>query len=159
MLDTATWMPSLTTPSQAHPSSVRIGTARRGTEIASGNSKHESLIGMDYHNTLIPNVILRNVLESLAWYTSYTSHQPEIAQGRLKSLLNYQTTIISLSPHRSRRCKRVSRHSRCRSHGPLTSIVDWSGLVKDVRSFGGLVVASAPENIQVQHPCQRHLVA
>tara|TARA_Y100000590_G_C15745685_1_gene1021887 strand:- start:5826 stop:8750 length:2925 start_codon:yes stop_codon:yes gene_type:complete len=70
---------------------------RRLEDIGSKNKVFRSYIGMGYHDTIVPAVILRNILENPGWYTQYTPYQAEIAQGRLEALLNYQTMIIDLT--------------------------------------------------------------
>jgi glycine dehydrogenase len=100
---------------EAVPASIRMrnalsfsgpaGEAPRGEHetladlraIARKNEVWRSCLGMGYHGTVTPPVILRNILENPGWYTQYTPYQPEISQGRLEMLLNFQTMIADLT--------------------------------------------------------------
>ncbi|WP_448074103.1 aminomethyl-transferring glycine dehydrogenase [Georgenia yuyongxinii] len=83
--------PGLPGPAAEHEVLARLRA------IAARNTVRTSMIGQGYYDTVTPPVIQRNVLENPAWYTAYTPYQPEISQGRLEALLNFQTVVIDLT--------------------------------------------------------------
>ena len=96
--------------SKTVPSQIRISEELKVTDamseneflihmsaLAAKNKVFKSFIGLGYHETITPSVILRNVLENPGWYTAYTPYQAEISQGRLEALMNFQTMILDLT--------------------------------------------------------------
>ena len=79
------------------PAMTERDALRHMRQVAGKNSLHTSLIGQGYYGTTTPAPILRNIMENPAWYTAYTPYQPEISQGRLEALLNFQTMVSDLT--------------------------------------------------------------
>src|SRR5919108_3247202 len=87
----------LSKPLELAPAESESHYLARLKEIARKNKVFRSFIGLGYYDTLTPSVIRRNLFENPGWYTPYTPYQAEIAQGRLESLLNFQTMVSDLT--------------------------------------------------------------
>lgn len=92
---------SIQSPSRATsdlpPAATEAEALAELRELASQNRTARPMIGLGYYDTLTPSVIARNVLENPSWYTAYTPYQPEISQGRLEALINFQTMVTDLT--------------------------------------------------------------
>jgi glycine dehydrogenase len=84
-------------PLRVEPAASEGAVVEELRALARRNQVMTSMIGLGYYGTIVPSVIQRNVLESPAWYTAYTPYQPEISQGRLEALLNFQTVVSDLT--------------------------------------------------------------
>ncbi|MFM7629959.1 MAG: aminomethyl-transferring glycine dehydrogenase [Algoriphagus sp.] len=84
-------------PLQLPPAQLESEFLKNFKQLASKNKVFTSFLGLGYYDTLVPGVVLRNVLENPGWYTAYTPYQAEIAQGRLEALINFQTVVIELT--------------------------------------------------------------
>jgi len=84
-------------PLRLPPAATEAEVLAELRDIAGRNRPAVSMIGLGYHGTHTPPVIRRSVLENPAWYTAYTPYQPEISQGRLEALLNFQTMVADLT--------------------------------------------------------------
>ncbi|CEP25892.1 Glycine dehydrogenase [decarboxylating] (Glycine decarboxylase) (Glycine cleavage system P-protein) [Propionibacterium freudenreichii subsp. freudenreichii] len=82
---------------QLPPARSEQATTARLSELAALNNPRRAMIGMGYYGTVTPSVIRRHVVENAGWYTAYTPYQPEISQGRLEALLNFQTMVADLT--------------------------------------------------------------
>src|SRR6266508_1493298 len=85
------------TPMELPPAQTETEVLAELRELAGRNRVLTQMIGLGYYDTIVPPVILRNVLENPGWYTAYTPYQPEISQGRLEALLNFQTVVADLT--------------------------------------------------------------
>src|SRR3954467_8204172 len=79
------------------PAASERAAAAELRQIAGMNNPLVAMIGLGYHGTITPPVVRRNVLEDPSWYPAYTPYQPEISQGRLEALLNFQTMVADLT--------------------------------------------------------------
>ena len=84
-------------PLDLPPALSETGAQAELRRIAGLNQVRTSMIGLGYYGTVTPAVIRRNLLENPGWYTAYTPYQPEISQGRLEALLNFQTMVADLT--------------------------------------------------------------
>ncbi|HRE02889.1 MAG TPA: glycine dehydrogenase, partial [Ilumatobacteraceae bacterium] len=93
-------------------------------QLADKNALRTSLIGMGYYNPLTPPVVQRNVIENPAWYTAYTPYQPEISQGRLEALLNFQTMVAELLDEATAAAEAMTMIRRLTRHKTARFYVD-----------------------------------
>ncbi|WP_411994526.1 aminomethyl-transferring glycine dehydrogenase [Agarivorans sp. DSG3-1] len=137
-------------------------------KLAKQNKVYRSYIGMGYHNTHVPHVILRNVFENPGWYTAYTPYQPEIAQGRLEALLNFQQLTLDLTglelasaslldeataaAEAMALAKRVSKNKKCNLYFIADDVHPQTiDVVKERADFFGFDIEVGPAESVVEH--------
>ncbi len=158
------------------PPISETATLQKLKALAQQNRVFKSYIGMGYHDTIIPPVILRNVLENPGWYTAYTPYQPEISQGRLEALLTFQQMVIDLTgmemanaslldeataaAEAMTMCKRVNKKNKSQTFFIANNCHQQTVAVVKTRAqhFGFDIVEGDPESDLAQLDCFGALV-
>ena len=154
---------------EAIPASIRLPEAARSSRPDSrasvscsalrgsrrGTSCSQSYIGLGYYDRITPSVILRNVLENPGWYTPYTPYQAEIAQGRLESLLNFQTMVRDLTGMEVANASLLDEATAAAEAMTMLHRVQTRRSAADERSVSGRPIACFPQTIDVLRVARR----